>query len=166
MRSKTLLVIGVALLLVPSLVVAGGYGKKAAKMDIVDTAASAGSFTTLVTALKAAELDGVLRQEGPYTVFAPTDAAFAKIPTETLNDLLKPENREQLQAILTYHVVPGRYKATDVVGMRDAKTANGQSFAINSSDGEVMVDNAKVVKTDIMATNGIIHVIDTVIMPK
>ena len=135
-------------------------------MDIVDTAAAAGSFSTLVTALKAAELDGVLRQEGPYTVFAPTDAAFAKIPAETLNDLLKPENKEKLQAILTYHVVPGAYGASDVVGMSDAKTANGQSFAINTRDGNVMVDNAQVIKTDIMATNGIIHVIDTVIMPQ
>ncbi len=166
MRLKTLAVVFTVFFLVPTLVLAGSYGKKAAKMDIVDTAVSAGSFNTLVTALKAAELDGVLRQDGPFTVFAPTDEAFAKIPAETLNDLLKPENREKLQAILTYHVVPGKFGAKDVVGMQDAKTANGQSFTINADGGNVMVDNATVVKTDIMATNGIIHVIDTVIMPK
>jgi uncharacterized surface protein with fasciclin (FAS1) repeats len=168
MRTKVtnVIVIGAALFLLPSLVMAGSYGQKAVKMDIVDTAVSAGSFTTLVTALKAADLDGVLRQDGPYTVFAPTDAAFAKIPAETLNDLLRPENKAKLQAILTYHVVPGRYGAKDVVGMSDAKTANGQAFAITSRDGKVMVDNAQVLETDIMAANGIIHVIDTVIMPQ
>jgi uncharacterized surface protein with fasciclin (FAS1) repeats len=166
MRIKTSLLIGAVLFLVPALVFAGSYGKKAMKMDIVDTAVSAGSFTTLVTALKAADLDGVLRQDGPYTVFAPTDAAFAKVPAETLNELLKPENKEKLQAILTYHVVPGRFGAKDVVGMSDAKTANGQAFSITASDGKVMVDNAQVIKTDVMAANGIIHVIDTVIMPK
>ena len=166
MRVKLFFVMAMALFLIPTLVFAGSYGKKAAKMDIVDTAVSAGSFTTLVTALKAADLDGVLKQEGPFTVFAPTDEAFAKIPAETLNDLLRPENKEKLQAILTYHVVPGKVGADKVVGMSDAKTVNGQSFSISSDGGNVMVDNAKVVKTDIMATNGIIHVIDNVIMPK
>jgi uncharacterized surface protein with fasciclin (FAS1) repeats len=166
MRINKTLILVAALFFFPSLALAGSYGKKAMKMDIVDTAVSAGSFTTLVTALKAAELDGVLRQDGPYTVFAPTDAAFAKLPTETLNDLLKPENRDKLQAILTYHVVPGTFGAKDVVGMRDAKTANGQAFSISSDGGNVMVDNAKVIQTDIMASNGIIHVIDTVLMPQ
>ena len=168
MRIKTtsLVMFGVLFLLVPSLALAGSYGKKAMKMDIVDTAVSAGSFTTLVSALKAAELDGVLRQDGPFTVFAPTDDAFAKLPAETLTDLLKPENKEMLQSILTYHVVPGRYGSQEVVGMNDAKTANGQSFTITSDNGKVMVDNAQVIKTDIKATNGIIHVIDAVIMPK
>ena len=166
MRIKLIVVAVTALFLVPALAVAGSYGKKMGKLDIVDTAVSAGSFNTLVAALKAAELDSVLRQEGPFTVFAPTDAAFAKIPAETLNDLLKPENKDKLQAILTYHVVPGRYSAEDVVGMSDAKTANGQSFSITNQDGKVMVDNAAVTKTDIMTSNGVIHVIDTVIMPK
>ena len=166
MRFKTTFILIAVVSLIPSLVLAGGYGKKALKMDIVDTAVSAGSFNTLVAALKAAELDDVLRQDGPFTVFAPTDAAFSKLPSETLADLLKPENREKLQAILTYHVVPGSFSAKEVVGMRDAKTANGKSFTLSTEGGDVMVDNAKVIQTDIMASNGIIHVIDTVILPE
>jgi uncharacterized surface protein with fasciclin (FAS1) repeats len=166
MRIKITLIFIAVAFLIPALVLAGGYGKKALKMDIVDTAVSAGSFNTLVAALKAAELEDVLRQEGPYTVFAPTDAAFSKIPKETLNDLLKPENRDKLQAILTYHVVPGSFSAKDVVGMSDAKTANGSSFTLSTEGDDVMVDNAKVIQTDIMASNGIIHVIDTVILPE
>ena len=140
---------------------AGYYGKK----DIVDTAASAGSFNTLVAAVKAADLVDTLKGEGPFTVFAPTDEAFAKLPPGTLDDLLKPENKEKLQSILTYHVVPGKVMAKDVTMLTSAKTANGQSLSIDKSAGGVMIDNAKIVKTDIMCSNGIIHVIDTVVIP-
>ena len=135
-------------------------------MDIVDTAISAKSFNTLVTALKAAELVDVLRGEGPFTVFAPTDDAFAKLPAGTLENLLRPENKAKLQSILTYHVVPGRYMAADVVKMNSAKTVNGQTFTISESYGNAMVDNAKIIKTDVEASNGVIHVIDSVILPK
>ena len=135
-------------------------------MDIVDTAVSAESFNTLVAALKAADLVDVLRGEGPFTVFAPTDDAFAKLPAGTLESLLKPENKAKLQAILTYHVIPGRYMAADVVKMSSAKTVNGQSFTVSMSGGNAMVDNAIIIKTDIPASNGVIHVIDSVILPK
>ena len=135
-------------------------------MDIVDTAVSAGSFGTLVAAVKAAGLVDTLKGEGPFTVFAPTDDAFAKLPEGTLQDLLKPENKEKLKAILTYHVVAGKVMAADVVGMTSAKTVNGQSLAIKVEGKTVMVDDAKVVKTDIECSNGVIHVIDTVVLPK
>lgn len=141
---------------------AGSYGKK---MDIVDTAVSAGSFNTLVAAVKAADLVETLKGTGPFTVFAPTDDAFAKLPKGTIEDLLKPENKEKLQAILTYHVVPGKVMASDAVTLDSAPTVNGQKFMISQKDGSVFVDNAKVVKTDIETTNGVIHVIDTVILP-
>ncbi len=137
-----------------------------AKKDIVDTAVGAGSFTTLVSAVKAADLVDTLKGEGPFTVFAPTDAAFAKLPKGTLDDLLKPENKAKLQAILTYHVVSGKVMAADVVKLESAKTVNGQSLTINAKNGAVMVDNATVAKTDIETSNGIIHVIDTVVLPK
>jgi uncharacterized surface protein with fasciclin (FAS1) repeats len=137
----------------------------AAEKDIVDTAVSAGSFTTLVAAVKAAGLVDTLKGKGPFTVFAPTDEAFAKLPVGTVENLLKPENRSQLQAILTYHVVAGQVTASDVVNLKTAKTANGSSLKINVEDGKVMVDNAQVVRTDIMASNGVIHVIDTVVIP-
>jgi uncharacterized surface protein with fasciclin (FAS1) repeats len=133
---------------------------------IVDVAVSAGTFNTLVTAVKAAGLVDVLNSRGPFTVFAPTDEAFAKIPRETLAGLLKPENKDKLASILTYHVVAGAVMAADVVKLKSAKTVNGQSVAIQVRDGKVFVDNAQVVKTDIRASNGVIHVIDTVIMPK
>ncbi len=134
--------------------------------DIVDTAVSAGSFETLVAAVKAADLVDTLKGEGPFTVFAPTDDAFAKLPAGTLEDLLKPENKAKLQGILTYHVVPGKVVAKDVGGLSMAKTVNGQSFKISMKEGSVYVDDAKVVKTDIMCSNGVIHVIDAVILPK
>ena len=134
--------------------------------DIVDTAAAAGSFNTLAAALKAADLVETLKGKGPFTVFAPTDEAFAKLPAGTLDDLLKPANKAKLQGILTYHVVSGKVMASDVVKLKSAKTVNGQSATIKVTDGTVMVDNAKVTKTDIMCTNGVIHVIDTVILPK
>jgi uncharacterized surface protein with fasciclin (FAS1) repeats len=134
--------------------------------DIVDTAVSAGSFNTLVAAVKAADLVETLKSEGPFTVFAPTDEAFAKLPAGTLEDLLKPENKKKLQGILTYHVVSGKVMAKDVSGLNMAKTVNGQSFKISKKNGHVLVDNAKVLKTDILCKNGIIHVIDGVILPK
>ena len=134
--------------------------------DIVDTAVSAGSFNTLATALTSADLVKTLKGTGPFTVFAPTDEAFAKLPAGTLDDLLKPMNKEKLKGILTYHVVSGKVMAADVVKLKSAKTVNGQNVTIMVKDGTVMVDNAKVTKTDIMCTNGVIHVIDSVILPK
>ena len=157
----------IVLLSVPALLLAGNYGYKSkASMDIVDTAISAKSFNTLVAALKAADLVDVLRGRGPFTVFAPTDDAFAKLPEGTLDNLLKPENKAKLQSILTYHVVPGRYMAADVTKMNSAKTVNGQSFSISNNYGKVLVDNARIIKTDIKTSNGVIHVIDSVILPK
>jgi uncharacterized surface protein with fasciclin (FAS1) repeats len=134
-----------------------------AQKDIVDTAAAAGSFNTLITAVKAAGLVDTLKSAGPFTVFAPTDAAFAKLPAGTLDALLK--DKEKLTAILTYHVVPGKLMAADVVQLTSAKTANGKPLTIDAANGTVMVDTAKVVKTDIQASNGVIHVLDTVVLP-
>ena len=134
--------------------------------DIVDTAVAAGSFKTLAAALKAADLVETLKGTGPFTVFAPTDEAFAKLPAGTLDDLLKPENKAKLKGILTYHVISGKVMAADVVKLKSAKTVNGQNLTIVVKDGTVMVDNAKVSKTDIMCTNGVIHVIDVVVLPK
>ncbi len=139
--------------------------KKEANMDIVDTAVNAGSFKTLAAALKAAGLVDTLKGNGPFTVFAPTDEAFAKLPAGTVETLLKPENKARLTAILTYHVVAGKVKAADVVKLDSAKTVEGQSVAIDSKDG-VKINNAKVVKADIDCSNGVIHVIDTVLLPK
>ena len=124
------------------------------------------NFKTLVAALQAAGLVDTLKGKGPFTVFAPTDEAFAKLPPGTVEDLLKPENKAKLVAILTYHVVPGRVLASQVVKMTSAKTVNGQSLAVSVKDGTVMVDNAKVIKTDILCSNGVIHVIDSVVLPK
>ena len=134
--------------------------------DIVDTAISAGSFNTLVAAVKAAGLVDTLKGPGPFTVFAPTDEAFAKLPAGTVDELLKPENKSKLVAILTYHVVPGRVMAKDVVKLHEAKTVNGQELTVKTDMGSVMVDNATVVITDILCTNGVIHVIDTVVLPQ
>ena len=134
--------------------------------DIVDTAVAAGKFNTLVAAVKAAGLVETLKGDGPFTVFAPSDAAFAKIPEEKLKELLKPENKKMLQSILTYHVVPGKVLAKDVVGLTEAKTANGQTLDIKVTDGKVLVDGANVVATDVVCKNGVIHIIDAVIMPK
>ena len=133
--------------------------------DIVDTAVSAGSFRTLVAAVKAAGLVETLKGKGPFTVFAPTDAAFAKLPEGTVANLLKPENRAQLVAVLTYHVVPGKVMAADVVKLKSAKTVQGQEIAVKVTDGKVTVDAANVVKTDIACSNGVIHVIDSVMLP-
>jgi uncharacterized surface protein with fasciclin (FAS1) repeats len=134
--------------------------------DIVDTAISAGSFKTLTTALEAAGLVETLKGKGPFTVFAPTDEAFAKLPEGTLKSLLMPANKQKLKAILTYHVVAGNVKAADVIKLSSAKTLNGQSVTIKVVGGKVLINGATVVKADIAATNGTIHVIDTVLMPK
>jgi uncharacterized surface protein with fasciclin (FAS1) repeats len=133
--------------------------------DIVDTAVSAGSFKTLVAAVQAAELVETLKGEGPFTVFAPTDDAFAKLPAGTVDDLLKPENKEKLVAILTYHVVPGKVMSTDIAGKEmEVASVQGDTIDVNATSG-VMVDDATVTQADIEADNGVIHVIDTVIMP-
>jgi uncharacterized surface protein with fasciclin (FAS1) repeats len=134
--------------------------------DIVDTAVAAGSFKTLARALEAAGLVGTLKGAGPFTVFAPTDEAFAKLPAGTLDALLEPANRQKLQRVLTYHVVPGRVMAADVIKLESAKAVSGDTIAVKANSGGVTVDNAHVTKTDIGASNGVIHVIDTVILPK
>jgi uncharacterized surface protein with fasciclin (FAS1) repeats len=133
--------------------------------DIVDTAV-AGKFKTLVTAVKAAGLVDMLKGTGPFTVFAPTDEAFANLPPGTLENLLKPENKGKLQSILTYHVVPGRVMSSDVVKLDSAETVAGSRVTVRTSDGRVMVNNAHVTKVDIEATNGVIHVVDTVLLPE
>ena len=150
---------------VASLILATAAFAAAPAKDIVDTAVSAGSFNTLVAAVQAAGLVDTLKGAGPFTVFAPTDEAFAKLPAGTVEDLLKPENKAKLAAILTYHVVSGKVMAEDVVKLHSAKTVNGQEVTVKTEMGSVTVDNAKVVKTDILCTNGVIHVIDTVILP-
>ncbi len=139
---------------------------QAADKDIVDSAVAAGQFNTLAAALKAAGLVETLKGPGPFTVFAPTDEAFAKLPAGTLDDLLKPENKDKLTQILTYHVVPGKVTSDKVVKLKSAKTVQGSEVKIKAKDGKVYVDNAQVVKADIEASNGVIHVIDTVILPK
>lgn len=134
--------------------------------DIVDTAIAAGSFKTLVAAVKAADLVDTLKGAGPFTVFAPTDEAFAKLPAGTLDELLKPENKAKLSSILTYHVVSGKVMAKQAMKLSTAATVNGQSLTLTHGMGGLMVDGAKVVKADIACSNGVIHVIDTVILPK
>ena len=135
------------------------------KADIVDTAVKAGSFKTLVAAVKAADLVKTLKSEGPFTVFAPTDEAFAKLPKGTLDSLLKPENKKKLQDILTYHVVAAKVPAAKVASGK-VKMVNGKNIKIKVASGKVTVNKANVIKTDIMTSNGIIHVIDKVIIPK
>ena len=143
---------------------AGQYKEKSA--DIVDTAVSAGDFGTLAAALQAGDLVATLKGEGPFTVFAPTDEAFAKLPEGTVENLLKPENKDQLVAVLTYHVTPGKVTAEQVVGLNSADTVNGEMLSINVDEGSVFVNDAQVIKTDVMASNGVIHVIDTVLIPE
>jgi uncharacterized surface protein with fasciclin (FAS1) repeats len=137
-----------------------------ATKDIVETAVAAGSFKTLEAALQAAGLVDTLKGKGPFTVFAPTDEAFAKLPAGTVEDLLKPENKAKLAAILTYHVVPGTVMAAQAAKLTSAKTVNGASLTIHAMGGKVMIDNATVTKADIACSNGVIHVIDTVVLPK
>jgi len=134
--------------------------------DIVDTAVAAGSFTTLAKALTAADLVATLKGPGPFTVFAPTDEAFAKLPAGTVENLLKPENKAMLRRVLTYHVVPGKVMAADVVKVTSAKAVSGDMLSIKASGGTVMVEQARVVKADIAASNGVIHVVDAVLLPQ
>jgi uncharacterized surface protein with fasciclin (FAS1) repeats len=140
-------------------------GAAAQEADIVDTAVASGQFTTLAAALEAAGLVETLKGEGPFTVFAPTDEAFAKLPAGTVESLLEPANREKLTAILTYHVVPGALPAAEVVRYDAAETVNGARLDIDAAGGGVKVEQANVTATDIMASNGVIHVIDAVVMP-
>jgi uncharacterized surface protein with fasciclin (FAS1) repeats len=153
------------LLRILALAVIGFFPVMSQADDIVDTAVKAGQFNTLATALKAANLVGTLKGPGPFTVFAPTDEAFAKLPAETVAELLKPENRKQLTDILTYHVVSGRVQAKDVIKLRGAVSVNGQRIDVQFGDEGVKVDGAKVLTTDIVCDNGVIHVIDSVILP-
>ena len=152
-------VAGVASILLTTSAVADGHGK-----DIVDTAIAAGSFETLVAAVQAAELVDTLKGEGPFTVFAPTDDAFAALPEGTVADLLKPENKDQLVAVLTYHVVPGKVMSGDLSDDMTAATVQGGDITIDLDSG-VMVNDANVVQADIETSNGVIHVIDKVILP-
>ena len=158
LRTTLLSTATIALLAVPAF--AGGM-----KKDIVDTAVNAGSFETLVAAVEAAGLVDTLKGEGPFTVFAPTDEAFAALPEGTVEDLLKPENIDQLTAILTYHVVPGKVMSSDLTDDMSATTVQGSNVMIDLDNG-VMVENANVVSADIETSNGVIHVIDTVILPE
>ncbi len=155
--------------LISTPLLAGNYSKSKSivkKPDIVTIASTNGSFNTLVTALKAADLVDTLKGKGPFTVFAPTDEAFSKLPQGTLEDLLRPENKKKLVSILTYHVVPGKITAKDVLSMKKGmvKSVEGSKISVDTANG-VKVDNANVVKTDIYASNGVIHVIDNVIIP-
>ncbi len=158
MKKLSKFVVGAVLSVVSS--TAFGFEK-----NIVETAVEAGKFKTLATALTAAGLVDAVSGPGPFTVFAPTDEAFAKVPKETLAMLLKPENKEKLKAVLTYHVVPGKVMAKDVVGLKGAKSLNGQRIDVKVDGSKVSVDGANVVATDIACTNGVIHVIDSVILP-
>lgn len=162
-RNFTTLLVAVLVISVLTFASTGSMNRMG-KKSIVETAVSAGQFKTLVTAVKAADLVEVLSGPGPFTVFAPTDDAFAKLPVGTVEALL--QNKEQLKAVLTYHVVAGKVMASDVVNLKSAATVNGQQVTIKVKGETVMVDNAKVVMTDIECTNGVIHVIDTVILPK
>jgi uncharacterized surface protein with fasciclin (FAS1) repeats len=164
MKTKSIVVIAALLASTLTLNMAMAAEVPAVPGDIVAVASGADNFKTLVTAIKAAGLVETLQGKGPFTVFAPTDEAFAKLPAGTLEDLLKPENKAKLVAILTYHVVPGKVMAADVKTMK-AKTVNGQELSIKVEAGKVTVDNAAVVKTDVAAANGVIHVIDAVVLP-
>jgi uncharacterized surface protein with fasciclin (FAS1) repeats len=163
LRIPTAAAFAAALLLLVTDAYAGNYGKKQA--DIVDTAISAGTFNTLAAALEAGDLVGTLKADGPYTVFAPNDEAFAKLPEGTVESLLLPENKEKLVAILTYHVVPGKVTAAEVVNLQTAPTANGDNLAIRVVDDTVFINDSRVVATDIGASNGVIHVVDSVLLP-
>lgn len=144
---------------------AGSSTAYAADKDIVDTAIAAGEFKTLAAALTAAGLVDTIKGKGPFTVFAPTDAAFAKLPAGTVESLLKPENKAKLTAILTYHVVSGMVMAVDVTKLTEAKTVEGAKVSVKVDGGKVIINNATVAKADVVASNGVIHVIDTVLMP-
>jgi len=145
---------------------AAGGATSMAKSDIVDTANAAGSFKTLLAAVKAADLESTLRGSGPFTVFAPTDEAFAKLPAGTVESLIKPENKEKLKAILTYHVVSGNVGSAAAMKLSSAKTVNGKELKLDASSGSLHVGKATVTKADIQASNGVIHVVDTVLLPE
>ncbi len=164
MYTRKFLVSAIAILLVAATAFAGSYTTE--QPDIVDTAVAAGSFTTLAAALQAADLVDALKGDGPFTVFAPTDEAFAKLPEGTVDNLLKPENKDQLAAILTYHVVSGTYESGAVVSMPGADTLQGGSLTFSTDDNGVMVNGAKVVQADVNASNGVIHIIDSVLLPQ
>ena len=160
MFRRTFFALAISSMFASTAAFAGGPSK-----DIVDTAVENGSFKTLVTAVQAADLVDTLKGDGPFTVFAPTDKAFAALPDGALDDLLKPENKEKLAAVLTYHVVPGKVMSGDIAGKKlDVKTVQGTTAAIDATDG-VKIDGATVVAADVQATNGVIHVIDQVILP-
>ncbi len=165
MSARSLLGLGFACLVA---VASPSFAQTApAKLDIVDTAVGAGQFKTLAAALGAAGLVATLKGPGPFTVFAPTDAAFAKLPAGTVETLLKPENKAKLVSILTYHVVAGKVMSASLAGkVTEAKTVEGMTVKIDATKGGVSVNDAKVVAADIGATNGVIHVIDTVLIPK
>lgn len=160
------LLVGLVATLAVAVAAHAGHHETEEKGDIIEVAVAAGDFETLAAALEAADLVSTLKSEGPYTVFAPTNEAFAKLPAGTVEHLLKPENRDQLTAILTYHVVPGRVSAAEVVTLDSARTVNGAEITIRTSDAGVSVDDARVIKTDVDASNGVIHIIDTVILPR
>ena len=147
-------------------IAAGSASAYAADKDIVDTAVAAGQFKTLAAALTAAGLVDTLKGPGPFTVFAPTDAAFAALPAGKVDTLLKPENKAKLTAILTYHVVAGKVMAVDVVKLKEAKTVNGKMLHVEVNGSNVMINDAKVTSADIVASNGVIHVIDSVVLPQ
>jgi uncharacterized surface protein with fasciclin (FAS1) repeats len=159
--SRSVLIAGVLILGVVT-----AQAGKVAQKDIVDTAVAAGSFKTLAAALEAAGLVDTLKGKGPFTVFAPTDEAFAKLPAGTVENLLKPENKAKLVAVLTYHVVPGSVSSKEVVKLKSATTVQGQPVTISAEGGSVRIDGATVVKADVTASNGVIHVIDRVILPQ
>jgi len=152
-----------AALLLATTAIAGHHGEK--KKDIVDTAVANGSFNTLAVALEAGDLIGTLKSDGSFTVFAPTDEAFAKLPDGTVEMLLLPENKDKLVAVLTYHVVPGEISAAQVVKLDSVTTVNGSDVQISVNDESVFINDSRVVMTDIYASNGVIHVVDTVILP-
>jgi uncharacterized surface protein with fasciclin (FAS1) repeats len=152
-------------ILAAAISLAAGFGAHAAEKDIVDTAVDAGKFKTLAAALEAAGLVSTLKGAGPFTVFAPTDEAFAKLPAGTVESLLKPENKARLAAILTYHVVPGKVMAADVAGIDEADTVNGKKIDLDVEGSSVKVNDATVTAADVVASNGVIHVIDKVILP-
>ena len=162
---KNTFAVGTRAAVVMTLAVSGAV-VRAETRDVVETAVAAGSFKTLAKALDAAGLVTTLKGSGPFTVFAPTDEAFAKLPAGTLETLLKPENKEKLQRILTYHVVSGKVMASDVVRLQSAKAVSGDTITVKVRNDVVHVDNATVTKADVTASNGVIHVIDAVILPK
>ncbi|MEM7050889.1 MAG: fasciclin domain-containing protein [Acidobacteriota bacterium] len=165
MKKTTTLILSFAVLALCSLPAFAGHHTKSSSPDIVDTAVAAGSFNTLAAALGAADLVDALKGDGPFTVFAPTDEAFAKLPKGTVENLLKPENRHQLKEILTYHVVSGRLPASKVISRSGAQTLSGKPVSFEVDGSSVKIGGATVVQADVTASNGVIHVIDTVLLP-